>query len=158
MDQLKPGDSAPEFTLLDADQRPVSLADFAGSRVIVYFFPAALTPGCTVEAVDFQGALPELTKAGFQVIGISPDTPEKLARFRDTEELDYGLLSDPGREAILAYSAYGSKILYGKPVEGVLRSTFVIDVDAHGSGRVENAWYDVRANGHVEKLRENLGV
>lgn len=158
MTQLQPGDVAPAFTLLDADQRPVSLADYAGSRVIVYFFPAAMTPGCTIQAVDFDSALSDLATAGYQVVGISPDTPEKLAKFRDVEQLGFELLADPDLEVLKAYSAFGSKMLYGKTLEGVIRSTFIIDVDAAGQGRVAVAQYNVRATGHVAKLRRELGV
>ena len=158
MTQLQPGDTAPAFTLLDADQRPVSLADFAGGRVIVYFYPAAMTPGCTIQAVDFEGALSDLARAGYQVVGISPDSPEKLARFREAEHLGFPLLADPDREVLTAYAAYGSKTLYGKEVEGVLRSTFIIDVAPDGVGEVALAQYNVRATGHVAKLRRDLGV
>ncbi|MCC6497328.1 MAG: thioredoxin-dependent thiol peroxidase [Propionibacteriaceae bacterium] len=158
MTQLKPGDTAPAFTLLDADQRPVSLADFAGGRVIVYFYPAAMTPGCTIQAVDFDGALSDLAKAGYQVVGISPDSPEKLARFREVEHLGFPLLADPDLEVLKAYAAYGSKTLYGKAIEGVLRSTFIIDVTTDGVGKVALAQYNVRAAGHVAKLRRDLGV
>lgn len=158
MTALKTGDLAPNFTLLDADQRPVSLADFAGSRVIVYFFPAALTPGCTTQAVDFESALGDLATAGYQVVGISPDTPEQLARFREKETLGFPLLSDPDREVLKAYDAFGLKTLYGKQIEGVIRSTFVVDVDDQGVGRVAVAQYNVKATGHVAKLRRELGV
>lgn len=158
MAKLVPGDIAPPFTLLDADQRPASLSDFAGGRVIVYFFPAAMTPGCTIQAVDFDSALSDLAKAGYRVLGISPDTPQKLARFRDTEDLGFPLLSDPDREVLQAYSAYGTKMLYGKALEGVIRSTFIVDVDAAGRGIVAVAQYNVRATGHVAKLRRELGV
>lgn len=158
MTALKTGDLAPNFTLLDADQRPVSLADFAGSRVIVYFFPAAMTPGCTTQAVDFESALGDLATAGYQVVGISPDTPEKLARFREKETLGFPLLSDPDREVLKAYDAFGLKTLYGKQIEGVIRSTFVVDVDDDGVGRVAVAQYNVKATGHVAKLRRELGI
>ena len=158
MTQLHPGDTAPAFTLLDADQRPVSLSGFAGGRVIVYFYPAAMTPGCTIQAVDFDAALRDLAKAGYQVVGISPDSPEKLARLREMEHLGFPLLADPDREVLQAYGAYGSKTLYGKAVEGVLRSTFIVDVDEDGTGKVALAQYNVRATGHVAKLRRDLGV
>ena len=158
MTQLQPGNIAPAFTLLDADQRPVSLADFAGGRVIVYFYPAAMTPGCTIQAVDFDAALRDLATAGYQVVGVSPDSPEKLARFREMEHLGFPLLADPDLEVLKAYSAYGSKTLYGKAIEGVLRSTFIVDVDADGVGKVALAQYNVRANGHVAKLRREIGV
>jgi peroxiredoxin Q/BCP len=158
MAQLTPGDIAPPFTLLDADQQPVSLADFAGGRVIVYFFPAALTPGCTTQAVDFDAALSDLAAAGYTVIGISPDAPEKLARFREQAGLGFTLLADPDKEVLKAYSAFGARVLYGKQIEGVIRSTFVIDVDEQGQGTVAVAQYNVRAAGHVAKLRRELGV
>lgn len=158
MPALKPGDAAPSFTLLDADQHPVSLADFAGGRLIVYFFPAAMTPGCTTQAVDFDAALSDLASAGYQVVGISPDSPEKLARFRDAESLGFPLLADPDKEVLKAYEAFGQKVLYGKQIEGVIRSTFVIDVDAAGAGTVAVAQYNVRAAGHVAKLRRELGI
>lgn len=158
MPALQPGDTAPAFTLLDADQHPVSLSDFAGGRVIVYFFPAAMTPGCTTQAIDFDAAVSDLAAAGYQVVGISPDSPEKLARFREQESLGFALLADPDREVLKAYDAYGSKVLYGKQIEGVIRSTFVIDVDASGAGTIAIAQYNVRAAGHVAKLRRDLGI
>ena len=158
MAQLSTGSIAPAFTLPDATGKPVSLADYAGGRVIVYFFPAALTPGCTVQAVDFDAALAELAQAGYRVVGISPDPVTKLATFAERHGLDFPLLSDPDREVLAAYSAFGTKLLYGKQVEGVIRSTFVIDVDADGVGVVSLAQYNVRATGHVAKLRRDLGV
>ncbi|MEA5116145.1 MAG: peroxiredoxin [Propionicimonas sp.] len=158
MPTLQPGDVAPAFTLLDADQQPVSLSDFAGGRVIVYFFPAALTPGCTTQAVDFDAALSDLAAAGYQVVGISPDSPEKLARFREQESLGFTLLADPDKDVLKAYDAYGMRVLYGKQIEGVIRSTFVVDVDDAGAGTIAVAQYNVRATGHVAKLRRELGV
>ncbi len=158
MPVLMPGDVAPSFTLLDADQHPVSLADFSGGRLIVYFFPAAMTPGCTTQAVDFDAALSDLATAGYQVVGISPDSPEKLAKFRDAESLGFPLLADPDKEVLKAYEAFGQKVLYGKQIEGVIRSTFVIDVDDAGVGTVAVAQYNVRAAGHVSKLRRELGI
>ncbi|MEA4945305.1 MAG: peroxiredoxin [Propionicimonas sp.] len=158
MPTLQPGDVAPAFTLLDADQQPVSLSDFAGGRVIVYFFPAALTPGCTTQAVDFDAALSDLAAAGYQVVGISPDSPEKLARFREQESLGFTLLADPDKNVLKAYDAYGMRVLYGKQIEGVIRSTFVVDVDDAGAGTIAVAQYNVRATGHVAKLRRELGV
>jgi peroxiredoxin Q/BCP len=152
--RLAPGDPAPEFTLPDADGRPVSLADHRGRRVIVYCYPAALTPGCTTQAVDFTAAAGELAEAGLDIIGISPDPPEKLQRFRDEEGLGITLVSDPGKEVLTAYGAFGTKKMYGKEVQGVIRSTFVIDAD----GRVERAAYNVKAAGHVAKLRRDLGL
>ena len=152
--RLAPGDPAPEFTLPDADGNPVSLADHRGRRVIVYCYPAAMTPGCTTQAVDFTAAAGDLAEAGLDVIGISPDPPEKLLRFRDEEDLQITLLSDPDKQVLAAYGAYGTKKLYGKEVVGVIRSTFVIDAE----GRVEKAAYNVKATGHVAKLRRDLGL
>ena len=152
--RLAPGDEAPDFTLPDADGNPVSLTALRGRQVIVYFYPAAMTPGCTKEACDFSESLPDLGKAGLTVLGISPDAPAKLARFRDKEHITFPLLSDPGREVIAAYGAYGEKMNYGKKTMGVIRSTFVVGAD----GKVEQAYYGVRATGHVERLRKDLGV
>jgi peroxiredoxin Q/BCP len=152
--RLAPGDPAPEFTLPDAEGRPVSLADHRGRRVIVYCYPAALTPGCTTQAVDFTAAAGDLAEAGLDIIGISPDPPEKLLRFRDKEQLAITLVSDPDKQVLRAYGAYGPKKLYGKEVVGVIRSTFVIDAE----GRIETASYNVKATGHVAKLRRELGL
>ncbi|MDQ3154306.1 MAG: thioredoxin-dependent thiol peroxidase [Actinomycetota bacterium] len=152
--RLHPGDSAPSFTLSDADGEPVSLADFRGRTVVVYCYPAASTPGCTKQACDFRDNLAELDDAGFAVVGISPDLPPKLAKFRDAEGLTFPLLSDPERDVLTAYGAFGEKTMYGKKVTGVIRSTFVIDPE----GRIERAMYNVRATGHVGKLRRELGV
>jgi thioredoxin-dependent peroxiredoxin len=152
--QLKAGDPAPDFTLPDADGKPVSLKDFRGRRVIVYFYPAAMTSGCTKEACDFRDSLAQLNGAGLTVIGISPDPVAKLARFRDEQELTFPLLSDVDRVVLDEYGAYGEKKLYGKTVVGVIRSTFVIGTD----GRVEIAQYNVKATGHVAKLRRELEV
>jgi peroxiredoxin Q/BCP len=156
--RLATGDPAPDFTLLDADGQEVSLSDFAGHRVIVYFYPAAMTPGCTTQAVDFTASIGELGAAGLDVLGISPDPPERLAQFRDQESVAFPLLSDPERSALSAYGAFGEKMLYGKLIEGVIRSTFVVDVDDQGHGTVVVAQYNVRAAGHVDKLRRDLGV
>ena len=158
MTQLQPGDPAPAFTLPDADAQPVRLADFAGGRVIVYFFPAAMTPGCSLEAVDFDAAMGVLAAAGYQVVGISPDSTDKLAKFRERDHLRFPLLADPDRDVLGAYGAFGSKMLYGKRVEGVIRSTFIVDVDDQGAGTISTAQYNVRATGHVAKLRRELGV
>jgi peroxiredoxin Q/BCP len=152
--QLAPGDQAPDFTLPDADGREVSLSSFRGQRVIVYFYPAAMTPGCTKEACDFRDSLAGLNQAGLAVLGISPDAPAKLARFRDKEGLTFPLLSDPDRKVLEAYGAYGEKKLYGKTTVGVIRSTFVIGAD----GTIEKAQYGVRATGHVARLRAELGA
>ena len=158
MSQLSPGDTAPAFELPDTDLKSVSLAEFAGKRVIVYFFPAAMTPGCTIEAVDFNAALDKLAAAQFEVVGISPDQPTRLATFKAKERLSFPLLADPDRAVLDAYGAFGAKTLYGKAVTGVIRSTFIIDVDAEGVGRVAAAQYNVRATGHVAKLLRELGL
>jgi len=152
--RLAPGDPAPEFTLPDADGNPVSLADHRGRRVIVYCYPAAMTPGCTTQAVDFTAAAGDLAEAGLDVIGVSPDPPEKLLRFREEEGLQITLVSDPDKQVLAAYGAYGTKKLYGKEVVGVIRSTFVVDAE----GRIEKAAYNVKATGHVAKLRRDLGL
>jgi thioredoxin-dependent peroxiredoxin len=153
-ERLVAGDPAPDFTLPDADSHPVSLADFRGRRVIVYFYPAASTPGCTKQACDFRDTLDSFTEEGFAVLGISPDKPAKLVKFRDNQRLSFPLLSDPDRQVLTAYGAYGEKTLYGKIMRGVIRSTFVIDPD----GKVELAQYGVKATGHVAKLRRDLGL
>lgn len=157
-ERLSAGDPAPPFTLTDADGRLVSLSDFAGQRLIVYFYPAAMTPGCTTQAIDFTAAMDEFSAAGLAVVGISPDAADKLSRFRDTESISFPLLSDPDRSTLRDWGAYGEKLLYGKHIEGVIRSTFVVDVDAAGAGTVAVAQYNVRAKGHVAKLRRELGV
>jgi peroxiredoxin Q/BCP len=154
MSRLAPGEPAPEFTLADATGSPVSLADYRGRRVVVYFYPAAMTPGCTKQACDFRDNLRDFDSAGFAVIGISPDPPAKLARFRDAEKLTFPLLSDPDRTVLQAYGAYGEKTMYGKTVTGVIRSTFVIAPD----GTIELAQYNVKATGHVDKLRRDLAL
>jgi thioredoxin-dependent peroxiredoxin len=156
--QLSPGDTAPAFTLHDADRADVSLSDFSGQRVIVYFYPAAMTAGCTTQAVDFTAAIHDLAKAGVQVVGISPDEPEKLAQFRQQQSVGFPLLSDPDKTVLNAYGAYGEKLLYGKLVEGVIRSTFVVDVDEKGRGQIAVAQYNVKATGHVDKLKRELGL
>ena len=152
--RLSPGDPAPDFTLPDADGKPVSLSAYRGRRVIVYCYPAALTPGCTTQAVDFTAAAGELAEAGLDIIGISPDEPEKLQRFREEEQLAITLLSDPEKTVLKAYGAYGPKKLYGKESVGVIRSTFIVDAE----GRIEQAAYNVKASGHVAKLRRELGL
>ena len=158
MSKLSVGDVAPAFTLPDPDGNPVSLSDYAGRRVIVYFYPAAMTPGCTTQAVDFSSALAEIAAAGLDVVGISPDTVEKLAAFRREQSLAFPLLADPDRAALQAYGAFGRKVLYGKEIEGVIRSTFVVSVDTAGIGRIEVAQYNVKATGHVAKLRRDLQI
>ena len=152
--RLTPGDTAPDFTLPDADGKPVSLADYRGRRVVVYFYPAAGTPGCTKQACDFRDSLTELNGAGLDVLGVSPDKPAKLAKFRDKEGLTFPLLSDADKDVLNAWGAFGEKQMYGKTVTGVIRSTFVIDPE----GKIEVAQYNVRATGHVAKLRKDLSV
>lgn len=153
-ERLVPGDTAPDFTLQDADGTPVSLADHRGRKVVVYFYPAALTPGCTKQACDFTDNLDVLAAAGYDVLGISPDKPEKLAKFRDQESLKVTLLSDPDKSVLTAYAAFGEKTMYGKKVTGVIRSTIVVDE----SGTVAHAFYNVKATGHVAKLLRDLSV
>lgn len=154
--RLSAGDDAPGFTLPDADGKDTALADFADQRVIVYFYPAAMTPGCTTQAVDFTAAMDELSSVGLHVLGISPDEPDKLVQFRDQQHVAFPLLSDAARQTLGAYGAYGEKLLYGKLVEGVIRSTFVIDVDDQGRGKIAVAQYNVKAAGHVDKLKRDL--
>ncbi|WP_019137638.1 thioredoxin-dependent thiol peroxidase [Cellulomonas massiliensis] len=154
MPRLAPGDLAPDFTLPTADGGSVTLSDLRGRRVIVYFYPAAGTPGCTTEACDFRDSLASLHGAGFTVVGISPDEVNKLAAFAEAEHLTFPLASDPSREVLEAWGAWGEKTLYGKTVTGVIRSTVVVDAE----GRVELAQYNVKATGHVAKLRRNLGL
>jgi peroxiredoxin Q/BCP len=154
MTRLEPGDTAPDFTLTDDHGADVSLHDYRGRRVVLYVYPAAMTPGCTTQACDFRDSLDSLGAAGFAVLGLSPDKPEKLARFRDRDGLTFPLLSDPDKGVLEAYGAYGEKKLYGKTVVGVIRSTFVIAAD----GTLEKAMYNVKATGHVAKLRRELGV
>jgi peroxiredoxin Q/BCP len=154
MPRLSPGDVAPDFTLPDADGTDVSLSDYRGRKVIVYFYPAAMTPGCTTQACDFRDSLDSLAAAGYAVLGISPDPPAKLAKFRDRDAVTFPLLSDATKVTLQAYDAYGEKTMYGKKITGVIRSTFVVDPD----GRIEDAQYNVKAKGHVAKLRRDLGV
>jgi len=152
--RLAPGDPAPDFTLPDPDGHNVSLSSLRGQRVIVYFYPAAMTPGCTKQACDFRDSNADLSAGGFAVLGISPDSPAKLAKFRDRDALTFPLLSDPDLSALKAYGAYGEKMLYGKKSVGVIRSTFVVGAD----GAIEKAYYGVKATGHVERLRRDLGI
>jgi thioredoxin-dependent peroxiredoxin len=152
--RLAPGDPAPDFTLTDADGREVSLSALRGQRVIIYFYPAAMTPGCTKEACDFRDSRQVLADAGFTVLGISPDSPAKLGTFRDREGLTFPLLSDPDKTVHKAYGAYGEKLLYGKKSVGVIRSTFVVGA----GGAIEHAYYGVKATGHVARLRKDLGL
>jgi peroxiredoxin Q/BCP len=152
--RLEVGDAAPHFSLPAADGSVVSLTDFKGQRVVIYFYPAAMTPGCTKQACDFRDSLDSLKAAGIAVIGISPDAPAKLAKFVERDSLTFPLLSDPGHAVLEEYGAWGEKNLYGKTVVGVIRSTFVIDAD----GKIERAMYGVKAKGHVAKLRQDLGL
>ncbi len=152
--RLSPGDTAPDFTLTTDTDEQVTLSDLRGRKVIVYFYPAAMTPGCTTQACDFTDSLDSLKAAGFEVLGISPDKPAKLAKFREHDALTITLLSDPEKATLEAYGAFGEKKLYGKTVQGVIRSTFVVDEE----GKVEVAQYNVKATGHVAKLRRDLGV
>ena len=154
MTHLEPGAVAPDFTLLDQDEHPVSLHDFQGRRVILYFYPAAMTPGCTTQACDFRDSMSSLQGAGYAVLGISRDEPAKLRRFREDDALTFPLLSDPDHAVHEAYGAWGEKQNYGKTITGVLRSTFVIGED----GAVEHALYNVKATGHVARLRKTLGL
>jgi thioredoxin-dependent peroxiredoxin len=152
--RLQPGDPAPDFSLPTDTGERLSLASLRGKRVLLYAYPAAMTPGCTKQACDFRDSLDSLRAAGYEVIGISPDSPAKLAKFRERDGLSFPLVSDEDRRVLAAYGAYGEKQLYGKTVTGVIRSTIVIDE----KGRVERALYNVKATGHVAKLRRELGV
>jgi peroxiredoxin Q/BCP len=154
MTRLSTGDPAPDFTLPTDDGRTVSLADLRGRKVIVYFYPAAMTPGCTTQACDFTDSLSSLQAHGYDVLGISKDSPAKLATFREHDGLTITLLSDADRSVTIAYGAFGEKKLYGKTVEGVLRSTFVVDEE----GKIALAQYNVKATGHVAKLRRDLHI
>ncbi len=152
MTRLSPGDPAPDFTLPTDDGATVSLADSRGRKTIVYFYPAAMTAGCTKQACDFTDSLSSLQAQGYDVLGISPDSPAKLAKFRERDGLTITLLSDADKAVMQAYGAYGEKKLYGKTVQGVIRSTFVVDED----GTLTLAQYNVKASGHVAKLRREL--
>jgi thioredoxin-dependent peroxiredoxin len=152
--RLEAGDPAPKFSLPDADGNTVSLEQYRGRSVVVYFYPAAATPGCTKEACDFRDSLAVLNDAGFDVLGISPDKPSKLAKFRDDQGLTFPLLSDEDRSVMSEWGAFGEKKNYGKIVQGVIRSTFVVDP----GGKIATALYNVKATGHVERLRRDLGV
>jgi len=152
--RLETGDKAPDFSLANQDGNKIKLSGLKGQKVIVYFFPAALTPGCTKEAEDFNSNLKALTKAGFEVLGISPDPVEKMVKFQQAHKLKFQLLSDSDLKVHKAYGAYGTKSMYGKTYEGVLRSTFVVDE----KGKLELALYNVKATGHVESLRKQLGI
>ncbi|WP_409185514.1 thioredoxin-dependent thiol peroxidase [Amycolatopsis sp. VS8301801F10] len=152
--RLAVGDEAPEFTLPDSTGKNVSLSDFRGQAVVVYFYPAAGTPGCTKQACDFRDNLAELNDAGYQVLGISPDKPEKLAKFVEAEKLTFPLLSDVDKTVLTEWGAFGEKKNYGRIVQGVIRSTFIVDAE----GKIAKAAYNVRATGHVAKLIRDLGI
>jgi peroxiredoxin Q/BCP len=152
--RLSPGDPAPEFSLPTDTGATLSLAQLRGRRVVLYAYPAAMTPGCTKQACDFRDSLASLRAAGYEVVGISPDKPAKLAQFRERDAITFPLVSDVDRAVLTAYGAYGQKQLYGKTVTGVIRSTFVIDE----AGKIERAWYNVKATGHVAKIRRELGL
>ena len=154
MPRLETGQTAPAFTLKDHAGRSVSLSDFVGRRLIIFFYPAAMTPGCTTEACDFRDSLVRLQRAGYDVVGISPDKPDKLTTFVEKESLTYPLLSDPDRAVMDAYGVYGEKMLYGKKVTGVIRSTIVVGPD----GTVVLAKYNIKATGHVASLSKALGL
>lgn len=151
---LTSGDHAPDFDLEDDAGERVRLTDYRGQRVILYAYPAAMTPGCTTQACDFRDNLAAFSGSGYAVIGISPDKPAKLERFKERDSLPFRLLSDPDKAVLTAYGAYGEKKMYGKVVTGVIRSTFVIGPD----GTIEHAFYNVRATGHVAKLMRDLGI
>jgi thioredoxin-dependent peroxiredoxin len=152
--RLAAGDPAPEFSLPTDTGETLSLKQLRGRKVVLYAYPAAMTPGCTKQACDFRDSLASLTAAGYAVVGISPDPPAKLARFRERDALTFPLVSDADRSVLTAYGAYGEKQMYGRTVTGVIRSTFVIDE----KGRIERALYNVKATGHVAKLRRDLGL
>jgi peroxiredoxin Q/BCP len=152
--RLAPGDMAPDFTLPTSDGSDLTLSSLRGKKVILYAYPAAMTPGCTTQACDFRDSIASLKGAGYQVIGISPDKPAKLAQFVERDAITFPLVSNPDKDVLEAYGAYGEKQLYGKTVTGVIRSTFVIGED----GKIEHAFYNVKATGHVAKLRRDLGI
>ena len=151
--ELAVGDLAPDFTL-PTDEGTFTLSDYRGKSVIVYFYPAAMTPGCTTQACDFRDNLGSLAAAGYVVVGISPDKIPALAAFRAEEHLTFPLASDPDKTVLDAYGAFGDKSLYGKMVRGVIRSTVVVDPE----GKIKLAQYSVKASGHVAKLRKDLGL
>ena len=152
--RLQPGDKAPAFALLDDTGTTVKLSDFKGKRVLLYAYPAAMTPGCTKQACDFRDNLKAFAKQDLVIVGISPDKPEKLAKFREHDDLTFTLLSDPDKSVLASYGAFGEKMMYGKTVNGVIRSTFVIDP----KGTIEQAFYNVKATGHVAKLMRDLEI
>ncbi|MGN9912204.1 thioredoxin-dependent thiol peroxidase [Phytohabitans sp. LJ34] len=152
--RLTPGDTAPDFSLPTDTGETLSLKELRGRKVVLYAYPAAMTPGCTKQACDFRDSLASLQAAGYEVVGISPDKPAKLAQFRERDALTFPLVSDQDKSVLTAYGAYGEKQLYGKTVTGVIRSTFVLDEE----GRIQRAMYNVKATGHVAKLRKDLGL
>jgi len=152
--RLEPGTAAPDFSLSDQDGSEVALSDLRGQKTILYFYPAAMTPGCTTQACDFRDSIASLQGAGYRVVGISRDEPSKLAEFRDRDGLTFTLLSDPDHAVHSAYGVWGEKMNYGKVIEGVIRSTFVLDED----GTIAQALYNVKATGHVARLRKMLGI
>ena len=152
--RLATGDPAPDFTLPTDSGDTLSLKELRGRRVVLYAYPAAMTPGCTKQACDFRDSLASLQAAGYEVIGISPDKPARLAQFRERDAITFPLVSDQDKSVLTAYGAFGEKQMYGKTVTGVIRSTFVIDED----GAIERALYNVKATGHVAKLRRDLGI
>jgi len=152
--RLAPGDPAPDFTLPTDSGDSLALKDLRGRKVVLYAYPAAMTPGCTTQACDFRDSLASLQAAGYEVIGISPDKPAKLAQFRERDAITFPLVSDQDKSVLTAYGAWGEKQLYGKTTTGVIRSTFVIDEN----GTIERALYNVKATGHVAKLRKDLGI
>jgi peroxiredoxin Q/BCP len=152
--RLAVGDNAPDFTLTSDTGEAVTLSDLRGSKVIVYFYPAAMTPGCTKQACDFTASFDDLLAAGYTVVGVSPDKPEKLAKFRERDGLTITLVSDPSKDTMKAWGAFGEKSMYGKTVTGVIRSTIVLDEQ----GVVTLAQYNVKATGHVAKLQRDLGL
>ena len=149
--ELEPGQPAPPFTATDHDGNQVSLADFKGTSLIMYFYPKAFTPGCTTESCDFRDRHDAFAAAGFSILGVSPDKPDKLRKFREEYDLPLPLLSDPDHAIAEAYGAWGTKTNYGKEYEGIIRSTITIDPD----GTVGDAWYNVRAQGHAERVAES---
>lgn len=154
MTRLAPGDTAPDFTLPTADGGTLTLSDLRGQHVIVYFYPAAMTPGCTTQACDFRDSLAALAVKGYAVVGVSPDPVGKLASFVERDHLTFPLVSDVDKQVLTAWGAFGDKVLYGKTVTGVIRSTVVVDPD----GKVEIAQYNIKATGHVARLRRELQI
>jgi peroxiredoxin Q/BCP len=152
--RLAHGDAAPDFTLPTDNGDSLTLKDLRGRKVVLYAYPAAMTPGCTTQACDFRDSLASLQAAGYEVVGISPDPPAKLAKFRERDAITFPLVSDQDKSVLTAYGAYGEKQMYGKTVTGVIRSTFVIDEN----GAIDRAMYNVKATGHVAKLRRDLGI